>query len=74
MINPLQENVLPLRQLRRQLPGKPAYQTLLEWCTKGRKNRLTGRRETMEKLRLPPGYHSSLEAYLRFIDRLNSLD
>lgn len=65
---------MPLAQLRRHLPGKPHYQTLMEWCTVGRLNRLTGRREKLERIMLPSGTASSLQAYLRFIERLNSLD
>lgn len=73
-IDPLRETLMPLTQLRRHLPGKPAYPTLLGWCRAGRVNRLTGKRIFLEQIRLPSGMHSSLEAYLRFLNKLNSLD
>jgi hypothetical protein len=72
MINPLSEQVMPLSVLRRHLPGKPHYQTLLEWCKLGRKNQNTGLRVRLERVQLPSGQASSLEAYLRFIERLNA--
>lgn len=72
MINPLREQVMPLSELRRHLPGKPHYQTLLEWCKLGRKNQVTGQRVRLERVQLPSGHASSLEAYLRFIERLNA--
>jgi len=73
-IDPLHENLMPLTQLRRHLPGKPAYMTLFGWCKAGRVNRLTGKRVFLEQIRLPSGMHSSLEAYLRFLESLNRLD
>lgn len=73
-INPLSEQVMPLRDLGRKLPGKPHYNTLLDWCTEGRVNWHTRRRVKMELINLPGGKASSLEAYLRFIDALNSID
>lgn len=72
MINPLVEQVMPLSELRRHLPTKPHYQTLLEWCKLGRKNQVTGQRVRLEHVQLPSGQASSLEAYLRFIQRLNA--
>jgi len=74
VINPLREQVMPLQQLGKQLPGRPRYNTLLEWCKLGRRNRNTSKRVKLEVIRMPGGMASSLEAYLRFIERLNSLD
>jgi hypothetical protein len=68
-INPLECE--PLAQLGRKLPGRPAYTTLMDWCKRGRVNWNTRKRVKMEFLALPSGFASSLEAYLRFVDRLN---
>jgi len=62
---------LLLRDLGRQLPGKPKYTTLLDWCKRGRMNWATRKRVRMEIITLPGGQASSLEAYLRFVDKLN---
>lgn len=61
----------PLSQLGRKLPGRPKYTTLLDWCKRGRMNWATRKRVRMEFICLPSGQASSLEAYLRFVDRLN---
>jgi len=70
-INPLTEQVMPLSQLGRKLPGRPKYTTLLDWCKRGRMNWCTRKRVRMEIITLPGGQASSLEAYLRFVDKLN---
>lgn len=73
-IHPLKETVMPLSDLGKHLPGRPRYKTLLQWCQEGRINWNTRRKVKMELINLPSGKASSLEAYLRFIDALNSLD
>lgn len=62
---------LLLRDLGRQLPGKPKYTTLRDWCERGRMNWNTRRRVRMESIQLPGGEASSLAAYLAFIAKLN---
>ncbi len=71
-LNPLTEEALPLKDLGKQLPGRPRYTTILSWCQDGRVNNNTGQRVRMEMVQLPAGYASSVAAYLRFIDRLNA--
>lgn len=71
MIDPFQEPVMPLSELRRHLPGRPNYCTLMDWCRTGRMNKKTRQRVKLEAVRLPAGTASSLQAYLRFIDALN---
>lgn len=74
MIHPLKEQVMPLRELGKHLPGKPRYSTLIDWCRQGRVNWNTRKRVKLEIINLPGGKASSLEAYLRFISALNRLD
>jgi hypothetical protein len=71
MINPLKEKVMPLSRLGRHLPESPKYTTLMDWCKRGRVNWSTRRRVKLECITLPSGISSSLEAYLRFITKLN---
>lgn len=74
MIDFRKEELLPLSQLRRHLPGKPQYATLWDWCTRGRTNRATGKHVKLEQVSLPSGMHSSLEAFTRFLKALNAED
>lgn len=65
------ENTLPLDALRRMLPRKPHFYTILQWVKFGRINRETDERVQMEAVQGTAGLESSVEAYERFIDRLN---
>jgi hypothetical protein len=62
---------LLLRDLGRQLPGKPKYTTLRDWCERGRVNWATRKRVKVQSIQLPGGEASSLAAYLAFIAKLN---
>ena len=68
-LNPFE--CLPLKDLGRQLPGRPKYTTLLDWCKRGRMNWATRKRVRMEFISMPSGQASSLAAYLEFVAKLN---
>ena len=53
------------------LPGKPTQKTLLNWRTKGIVNRHTGRRYTLEWAMLGGAPVTSLEAFQRFLEKIN---
>jgi hypothetical protein len=60
-----------LSTLCRHLPGtKVCYETIRSWCTEGLESRL-GRVIVMESIQGTNGRLSSIEAYQRFIMRLN---
>tara|TARA_R100000306_G_C4333060_1_gene121281 strand:+ start:53 stop:277 length:225 start_codon:yes stop_codon:yes gene_type:complete len=59
-----------LKEFARGLPQKPSYNTIYEWCTKGRTNR-SGVVVYLEYIALPGGFATSQEAYYRFLEALN---
>ena len=60
----------PLARLAGKLPPNPHYDTVLEWCKLGKRSD-SGKIVKMEAVRGTAGLESSVEAYHRFIERLN---
>lgn len=65
------EATWPLVSLCRLLPCKPAYDRLWRWCIKGRQHPYSRKRVRMEAIHDADGLSSSVEAYKRFLERLN---
>lgn len=70
LIDPRKETVLPLRQLARLIPDEPHYTTVLGWCTVGKETE-AGAVVVMESIEMTYGKGSTLDAFWRFIERLN---
>jgi hypothetical protein len=71
------EQPILLRELARILPSRPNYDTVLKWCRRGLvydRGEKKKRRIKMEAVRLTNGLGSSMQAYSRFINRLNGMD
>lgn len=66
-----QEATWPLSQLARLLPCKPRYTRIWWWCTHGRKHPYTHEVIHLEAIHETQGLASSVEAYQRFLARLN---
>lgn len=67
------EHPIPLAEIGRHLPGEPCYDTVWKWWKLGRVNRETGTVFYLETVDLTSGRCSSIEAYWRFIERLNEV-
>lgn len=65
------ETPIPLEELRKILPRKPGLQTVRNWATAGLLNWNNRRRVFLETVRIASGKATSIEAYRRFIERLN---
>lgn len=65
------EEAKRLNELRRELPEEPTYQTVFDWCTKGRRSQVTQEVVKLEYIVRPSGMCSSVEAYWRWIETLN---
>jgi hypothetical protein len=65
------EPTLRLSELCRELPREPEYKTLWSWCVRGRSHPYNRKRVHMEALQSTFGIVSSIEAYYRFLERLN---
>jgi len=68
------ETILPLSKARKALPGLPspvAYCTIFRWCHKGLRNRSLGSVVTLEWCMCGGTPCTSVEAYQRFIEKLN---
>lgn len=65
------EDTWPLQQLCRLLPCKPSYGRLWRWCAYGRSHPYTRTIVQMEAISGADGMESSVEAFARFIQRLN---
>lgn len=65
------ERTWKLSELSKKLPDEPTYGTLWDWVARGVE--VEGRKEKvrLEAILRPRGLHSSLEAYERFIEKLN---
>jgi hypothetical protein len=72
MIDLAKEQPLPLRIFARRLRDPLDYDTVHKWWRRGLLNRDTGKRVKLETVRLSTGRCTSMEAYWRFIERLNS--
>ena len=68
-INPLK--AIPLRDFGRTLETKRTYKTVLGWCKGGKLNRRTGERVKLEAVYLPSGLCTDVDAFIRFVERLN---
>lgn len=66
----MQETVVFFAEAARQIPGKPRFTTVRDWANKGMRG-AGGIRHTIEWCRLTKGPAISLEAYHRFIKRVN---
>jgi hypothetical protein len=62
---------VPLSDFGKLLPTKVAYRTVFGWYDPGTMNQTTGQRICLETIMLPVGRCTSMEAYHRFIARLN---
>lgn len=71
-IDLFKEKVVLLSELKHHVPYKPGYNTVLVWAKVGKKNRRTRRVHRLQTVRLPNGLATSVEAYQRFIQELNS--
>ena len=66
------ETVHPLATLRKHILGEPHYQTLWMWCIRGRVHPdHPKRRIKLEAIEGTSGLASSVEAYWRFLERIN---
>lgn len=65
------ESTWPLEKLRALLPSKPSYRAVWHWCINGRKHPYSRRVVRMEAIEETDCLTSSIEAYWRFIQRLN---
>ena len=84
MIDWKREELFPLSELRLRMPkseweartsGKkkrPHYHTVLSWWKVGRWNASRTRRVRLEAVKTTTGWATSLEAYWRFMEALNS--
>ena len=64
------EKTILLSDFGRQLPDKRKYEAILRWTTHGRTG-VRGKRIKLERVQTPGGWATSLEAYQRFLERLN---
>ena len=55
----------------RQLPGSPGRRTLREWMKKGCKSQVTGETVLLEGWQIGGRWHTSVEAFDRFLAKLN---
>lgn len=62
---------VPLKDFGRRLSPRRAYQTVRGWCLIGKLNRRTGERVKLESVYLPAGLCTDVDAFLRFVERLN---
>ena len=69
----LDEGPMLLSVLRFQIPGKPSYESLRQWCTSGKVIRDSRVVVVMESVLIPGGRASSVAAYKRFVTRLNGV-
>lgn len=60
-----------LSELAKLVPGKPTYETVLDWVIRGRRHPDRDDRIKLEKINTPSGYASSIEAYWRWIRKFN---
>lgn len=75
MIDLRVEKPILLRVFGRHLPEPRDYDTVRKWWRRGLMvDRETKRRVKLETVRLSAGMHTSMEAYHRFIERLNGFD
>lgn len=65
------EKLLPLRELPKAVGLSVTYETVLNWATKGRRNRQSGKLIKLETRRGPSGMLTTAEAYYRFIESLD---
>lgn len=66
----IKENVVFFADAEKALPESPCFHTVQTWAMHGRKG-TDGMRHTIEWCKLPRGRATSIEAYYRFIQRLN---
>lgn len=72
-LDPRTETLLPLDRLRHLVTGKPSYEAIYSWCAEGRNARGTQRVAIqMEAMYGTSGVVSSIEAYYRFLEKLNA--
>jgi hypothetical protein len=60
-----------LSELRKKLPHEHEYQTVWSWCVIGKKHPYTRQMVRMEAVQTTVGIASSVDAYYRFLERLN---
>ena len=65
---------VPLKDFGRQLSPRRSYHTIRGWCLDGKLNRRTGERVKLESVYLPAGLCTDVDAFLRFVERLNGAD
>lgn len=65
------ESVYRFADIGKHLPYRPGYQTVWNWAFKGRDNFDGKKRCFLEKIFLPQGWSTSIEAYHRFVAELN---
>lgn len=65
------EEMFPLADLAKKIPGRPAPGTVKQWAKRGIFNTNTNQFVKLETIKLPRGRGSSMEAYHRFLKGLN---
>lgn len=71
-VDPREESVIPLAELTGIVQSDVGYNTVLNWIKRGRINHFTKERIHLEAVRMPYGWGTSVEAYWRFVEKLNS--
>lgn len=70
MIDVMTERLLTMRG-GHALPIPVSHPTLTKYCTKGVRSRVNGRVILLERVQVNNAWHTSVEAYHRFLKRLN---
>lgn len=65
------EELVPFRDGRRLLPGKPNKLALRNWAKRGIMSHTTGKRIKLEFCYVGRTPHTSQEAYMRFMTAIN---
>ena len=69
--DPFKERPVLLGNLGKRLGQRMPYQTVYSWVSKGLLNTHTKKRHYLATIRLPSGLATSIEAYMRFLRKLN---
>lgn len=71
MIDRTKEETFPLRRLPKKVGISREYGTIYTWTTKGLHNSHTDTTVKLETVRGPAGMETSVEAYFRFLAKLD---
>jgi len=61
-----------LREASRRFPGEPSYGSLRLWGTVGQRSKRSGQLVTLDIFQIGGVWHTTEEAYQRFLNELNT--